>query len=106
MADDLDPAAAERAARAYTEHMVGRRFSDGEWAATRSQAEVDGIRAALAAAAPTVEEVAEVLGAHPISLHSGMGGLRCKCGSRFMTSLDHERHQAERVVALWGGGER
>jgi len=45
-----DQAAVERAARAFTEHLAGRSFSDEEWTATRSQAEVEAMTAALAAA--------------------------------------------------------
>jgi len=51
--DQAPPDAAERAARTYTATLAGRMFTDDEWAATRSQAEVEAMRAALAAAMPT-----------------------------------------------------
>ena len=75
--------AVERAARAYVQRLHGRAYTDDEWAATRSQTEVDAMRAALAAAAPTVEEVAEVL---------------CECD----VACDQCIAKAEYVVALWG----
>jgi len=50
--DQAPPDAAERAARTYTATLAGRMFTDDEWAATRSQAEVEAMRAALAAALP------------------------------------------------------
>ena len=61
-----------------------------------------------AARMPSVADVAEVLAAHPGgTLVSG----RCECG--VYVSQDYARrwhalreHRAERVVALWGGGER
>jgi len=63
-------------------------------------------RVALAAAAPTMEQVAEVLAAHADESYAGD---LCACGWRRPRlpgavtpgSGAHRRHQAEQVVALW-----
>ena len=62
-----------------------------------------------AARMPSVEEVAGVLAAHGgwTGLPERFGhpaGTYCSCGHLFEGL--HAQHQAERVVALWGGGER
>ncbi len=71
-----------------------------------------GYRAALAVAAPTVEQVAEVLAAHPDFYYReaqpGDKWYVCEgCGVEIETHLSAVRyefvqHQAEQVVALWG----
>lgn len=80
------------------------------WADDRTHTSFMAVRDALLQAArmPSEQEVVEVLAAHPDgALTNGC----CKCGA--YVSQDYARrwdalrtHRAERVAALWGGGER
>lgn len=109
----VERAAVERAALATDE--VRFAFVDGWTSRAPSSAVRDEAArrfdAWLAAAAPTGEQVAAVLAAHAAR---PAGSPHCLCGWRPSMYLNdsaadrgqHRDHQAERVVALWGGGER
>ena len=106
MSEQTTPRTVEEAAReAYPPSGDRRPIDDGRMRLR------EGFRrgaAWQAARMPSVADVAEVLAAHPGgTLVSG----RCECG--VYVSQDYARrwhalreHRAERVVALWGGGER
>ena len=91
-AEALDPAAVERATSAAVKSMGAAGFVMPPSAARPIA------RAALAAAGPTVDQVAEVLHGHPVKAAPYLGVWECTCGAPVRPIRD----QAERVVALWG----
>jgi len=112
MSEQTTPRTVEEAAREEAE----RRHPEGgqEWVSGIGREEfAAGFVAGAswqAGRMPSVEEVAEVLAAHTLVPWDGRGAWSCGCSDAgrpdeavvFSDRDQAERHQAERVVALWG----